>query len=90
MSLNLQFCKHIVFADHTWDYAMRIQAEGRIYRMNSDSDVTYHDIICGNSGLEEMVLSCVHKKKDKLKEVKEEINLVKGDRKKIKKIVEKM
>ena len=58
--------------------------------MNSDSDVTYHDIICGNSGLEEMILSCVHKKKDKLKEVKEEINLAKGDRKKIKKIVEKM
>ena len=37
-----------------------------------------------------MILSCVHKKKDKLKEVKEEINLAKGDRKKIKKIVEKM
>ena len=90
MSLNLQFCKHIVFADHTWDYAMRIQAEGRIYRMNSDSDVTYHDIICGNSGLEDMILSCIHKKKSKLKEVKEEINNAKGDKEKLKKIVEKM
>lgn len=90
MSLNLQFCKHIIFADHTWDYAMRIQAEGRIYRMDSDSDVTYHDIICDNSGLESMILSCIHKKKDKLKEVKEEINLAKGSKEKLKKIVEKM
>lgn len=89
-SLNLQFCKNIIFADMDWDYAKRIQAEGRIYRMDIEDDVHYYDVICGNSGLEEMILKCLHKKTNLLSEVKSEIEKIKGDKEKAKAFLKKL
>lgn len=89
-SLNLQFCKNIIFADMDWDYAKRIQAEGRIYRMDIEDNVHYYDVICGNSGLEEMILKCLHKKTNLLSEVKSEIEKIKGDKEKAKAFLKKM
>lgn len=83
-SLNLQFCKNIIFADHDWDYAKRIQAEGRIYRIDTEDDVHYYDIICGNSGLENKIQKCLGKKTSLLAEVKGEIEKIKGDKEKAK------
>lgn len=89
-SLNLQFCKNIIFADQDWDYARRIQAEGRIYRMDIADDVHYYDVVCGNSGLEDMILKCLHKKTNLLSEVKSEIEKIKGDKEKAKAFLKKM
>ena len=89
-NLNLQFCKNIIFADMDWNYARRIQAEGRIYRMDIQDDVHYYDVICGNSGLEDMILKCLHKKTNLLSEVKSEIEKIKGDKEKAKAFLKKM
>lgn len=89
-SLNLQFCRNIIFADHDWDYARRIQAEGRIYRMDIEDDVHYYDVVCGNSGLEDMILKCLGKKTNLLSEVKSEIEKIKGDKEKAKEFIKKL
>lgn len=70
--LNLQFCKHIIFAEHSFDYAQREQAEARIYRMGQETDVTYYNVWC-NSGLERLIQGCLTKKIRLLDEVKKEI-----------------
>lgn len=71
--LNLQSCHNMIFAEHTWDYAQRIQAEGRIYRMGQGNDVYYYDMVCRNVGLENMIFTCVAKKTNLLIDMKEEI-----------------
>ena len=71
--LNLQSCHNMIFAEHTWDYAQRIQAEGRIYRMGQGNDVYYYDMVCRNVGLENMIFTCVAKKTNLLTDMKEEI-----------------
>lgn len=74
--LNLQFCKHMIFADHSFDYAQREQAEHRIYRIGQARDVIYYNLWC-NSGLERLIKGCLKKKVNLLEEVKKEIE--KGD-----------
>ena len=44
--LNLQYCHNVIFAEHSWDYAQRIQAEARIYRMGQSQDCYFYDIDC--------------------------------------------
>jgi len=70
--LNLQFCKHIIFSEHTFDYAVREQAEARIYRRGQNYDVTYYDVKC-TVGLEKMISKSLNKKSNLLAEIKEEI-----------------
>lgn len=70
--LNLQFCKHIIFADHTWDYAERMQAEARIFRKGQENDVEYHDLIC-DIGLEDMIRTCQAQKENLSIKIKREI-----------------
>lgn len=89
-SLNLQFCRNIIFADMDWDYARRVQAEGRIYRIDIYDDVHYYDVVCANSGLEDMILRCLHKKTNLLSEVKSEIEKIKGDKEKAKAFLKKL
>ena len=70
--LNLQFCHNVIFAEHGFDYATRLQAEARIYRMGQTEDVHYWDLEC-NVGLERLFTKCLWNKSDLLKEVKKEI-----------------
>lgn len=77
--LNLQFCKHMIFAEHTFDYAQREQAEARIYRMGQVADVTYYNLWC-DCGLERLIRGCLEKKINLLDEVKMEIE--KGEKEK--------
>lgn len=70
--LNLQFCKTTIFADHTWDYAERVQAEARTYRKGQEEDVTYYDLKC-NVGLEDMILTCQQRKGNLSYDIKKEI-----------------
>lgn len=76
--LNLQFCKHIIFAEHTWDYAVREQAEARIYRMGQGSEVNYYDMICDGVGLEDLIFKCISRKGSMLDTVKREIQKCKS------------
>lgn len=76
--LNLQFCKHMIFAEHTWDYAVRDQAEARIYRMGQVSEVHYYDLICDGVGLEDLIFKCISRKGNMLDTVKREIQKCKG------------
>lgn len=76
--LNLQFCKHMIFAEHTWDYAVREQAEARIYRMGQGSEVTYYNLICSGVGLENLIFKCISRKGSMLDTVKREIQKCNG------------
>lgn len=71
--LNLQFCKNIIFADHTFDYAQRIQAEARIFRIGQENDVNYYNLWC-DCGLERLIQASLEKKTRLLDEVKKEID----------------
>lgn len=71
--LNLQFCNNIIFADQTFDYAQKIQAEHRIYRIGQTSCVHYYNLICKN-GMEKIIMSSLHKKTNLLDEIKKEIS----------------
>lgn len=77
--LNLQFCKHIIFADHTYDYAQRIQAEARISRLGQTDDVHYYSLWC-DCGLERLIKGSLDKKTNLLDEVKKEINNIGADK----------
>ena len=77
--LNLQFCKNMIFAEHTWDYAVREQAEARIYRIGQGFEVNYFDMICADVGLEDLIFRCITKKADMLDVMKREIQNLKGN-----------
>lgn len=70
--LNLQNCHRMIFADHTFDYAERLQSEARIYRMGQESSVEYIDVNC-DCGLDKLIRGCLAKKVKLLDEVKNEI-----------------
>ena len=76
--LNLQFCKNMIFAEHTWDYAVREQAEARIYRMGQGTEVNYYDLVCSGVGLEDLISKCIHRKGNMLDTVKHEIQKCKS------------
>ncbi len=75
MSLNLQFCKNIIFAEHLFDYAQRVQAEDRIYRIGQEGDVHYYNLWC-DCGLEDMISTSQRKKSHLLDEIKKQIKKV--------------
>lgn len=75
--LNLQCCNHMIFADHSFDYAQRIQAEARVYRRGQTQDVHYYNLWC-NCGMENLIKRCLSKKIRLSDEVKNNLNKGKG------------
>lgn len=71
--LNLQFCNNIIFADQTFDYAQKIQAEHRIFRLGQNKEVNYYNLVCKN-GMENIIMKSLNKKTNLLDEIKREIN----------------
>lgn len=67
--LNLQQYNICVFFDKHWDYALREQAERRIYRTGQNKECIFYDLT-GNVGLEDMISNNVAKKADLLQEFK--------------------
>lgn len=61
--LNLQEYNRTVFWDKTWDYAQRLQAEQRTYRIGQYEDCFYYDLT-GNVGLESMIDKNINAKID--------------------------
>lgn len=70
--LNLQFCHNVIFAEHCWDYAQKIQAEARVYRMGQQCDVHYYNL-WADTGLEKMIETNLKRKSGLLDDVKTEI-----------------
>lgn len=70
--LNFQNCKNIIFAEHSFDYAQRLQAEARIFRLGQEHNVNYYDINC-KCGLDELIRGCLNKKSNLLLEINKEI-----------------
>lgn len=70
--LNLQFCRRMIFLEHSFDYAQKVQAEARIYRIGQTQDVEYINLWC-SVGLERMISESLRKKTNLLDEVKKEI-----------------
>lgn len=71
--LNLQFCHNVIFAEHMFDYAAKIQAEARVYRMGQESDVQYWDVVC-RCGMEDLIIRCIDKKSSLVEELNKGIN----------------
>ena len=63
--LNLQDYNTVIFFDKTMDYALRLQAERRVFRSGQQSDCTYYDLT-GNVGLEAMINRNIDKKETML------------------------
>ena len=76
--LNLQFCNNMIFAENIWDYAHKIQAEARIYRMGQEKEVHYYNLECAGVGLEELFRNCLENKENILYMVNREIQNTKG------------
>jgi SNF2 family DNA or RNA helicase len=73
--LNLQHYNRIIFFDKVWDYALRDQAEHRVYRTGQTEDCVFYDLT-GNVGLESLIDKNIAKKESllnyfKTKSVKE-------------------
>ncbi len=73
--LNLQKYNRIIFFDKVWDYALRDQAEHRVYRLGQKEDCVFYELT-GNVGLEDMINNNISKKQNlldyfKTKSVKE-------------------
>jgi hypothetical protein len=74
--LNLQFCRNIVFADQLFDYAQKIQAGDRIYRMGQEAEsVNYYNFWC-DCGMETIIKRSLVKKSTLLREIKARIKSV--------------
>lgn len=67
--LNLQQYNRCIFFDKIWDYALRGQAERRIFRTGQNTDCIFYDLT-GNVGLETMIDTNIAKKADLLREFK--------------------
>jgi len=67
--LNLQAYNRTIFFDKIWDYALREQAERRIYRTGQTEDCIFYDLT-GNVGLETLIDSNINKKANLLREFK--------------------
>ena len=63
--LNLQQYNRIIFFDKVWDYALRDQAEHRVYRIGQTDDVVFYDLT-GNVGLEKLINKNILKKQSLL------------------------
>lgn len=64
--LNLQQYNRIIFFDKVWDYALRDQAEHRVYRVGQEDDCLFYDLT-GNVGLEDLMNNNIARKGDLLK-----------------------
>lgn len=67
--LNLQFCHNVIFYSNDWDYATRIQAEDRIYRLGQEHKVEIYDIVAART-LDCKILRCLERKENLSDEIK--------------------
>lgn len=61
--LNLQFCNNVIFYNNDWDYATRVQAEDRVYRIGQTERVWITDI-CAAGTIDERIMRCLARKEN--------------------------
>lgn len=71
-SLNLQFCRNIIYLSHDWELGKRLQSEDRVHRYGQEKEVVITDIYARNS-LDERILSCLSRKEGILGSLQSEI-----------------
>lgn len=71
-SLNLQFCKNIIYYSNNWNLATRLQSEDRVHRMGQKDNVSITDIILYES-LDSRIHDSLKRKENLMEEVKNEI-----------------
>lgn len=70
--LNLQFCHNVIFYSNDWDYATRIQAEDRVYRLGQEQKVEIYDIVAEKT-LDCKILRCLERKGNLSDEIKDRL-----------------
>lgn len=71
-SLNLQFCRNIIYFSSDWDLGKRLQSEDRIHRIGQEREVYIYDI-CANNTIDERILECLIRKERILDSIKSEL-----------------
>ena len=71
-SLNLQFCRNIIYMSNNWDLGPRLQSEDRIHRIGQTHQVSITDICCLDT-LDEAMLACISRKNSVLNSIKRSI-----------------
>lgn len=71
-SLNLQFCKNIIYYSNNWNLATRLQSEDRVHRLGQQATVSITDIIANNS-LDARIFDSIQRKENLMESIKEEI-----------------
>lgn len=77
---------HSIFYTNSFKYAERLQAEKRVHRIGQTRPVTYWDIIL-RAGIDSRIMSAIWRKGNVLREFQEEIDKVRGSKKKMKALV---
>lgn len=72
-SLNLQFCRNIIYMSNDWDLGTRLQSEDRVHRIGQQHKVNIIDI-CANNTIDEQILRCLRKKEHILDSIKNEVD----------------
>lgn len=72
-SLNLQFCKEIVYSSLTFDYAKVEQSKARIKRIGQNNDIKYTYFL-SNFGINKMILENLERKQTLGNIIKEKLN----------------
>jgi SNF2 family DNA or RNA helicase len=84
--LTLNESHYTIFYEDEFKYANRLQAEDRNHRIGQEKPVTYISIICQNS-IDERIAESQAKKGDVIDQFKQEIEKVKGEKGKLKKLI---
>jgi SNF2 family DNA or RNA helicase len=85
--LTLNEARYVIFYNNTFKYADRLQAEDRCHRIGQEHKVTYIDIECSSS-IDERISAALARKGNVLEAFREEVNKVKGDKKRVKELIE--
>ena len=83
--LTLNEASTVIFYNNSFKYSERIQAEDRCHRIGQDKNVHYIDIVCANT-IDERIMSAISRKEDTLHSFQQEIDAIKNDKEKIKRI----
>lgn len=85
--LTLNEASHVIFYNNGFKFSERMQAEDRCHRIGQTHPVTYIDLVCENS-IDERIMSAIGSKGSVVDDFKAEVNKVKNNTKRMKKIME--
>lgn len=78
-SLNLQFCRNIVYYSNNWNLATRLQSEDRVHRLGQEKDINIIDLVAAYS-LDKRISDSLQRKENLLESIKDEIAAAKNEK----------